>query len=124
MIKLICLILKLGELTMSEDILKQLTESENFDFDSLKKEVTAGLKAGRPFLGKDGTLTPLIKRLIEASLYGEIEAHVAETKPQTNRRNGKTSKIIKSDSGTFELETPRDRNGTFSTSAKNFQKNQ
>ncbi len=56
---------------MSEDILKQLTESE--DFDSLKKEVAAGLKAGRPFLGKDGTLTPLIKRLIEASLEGEIE---------------------------------------------------
>ena len=113
MVKLICLTFKLGELIMREDILKQLTESEDFDFDSFQKEVVAGLKAGRPFLGKDGTLTPLIKRLIEASLEGEIEAHVAETKPQTNRRNGKTSKIVKSDSGPFELETPRDRNGTF-----------
>jgi transposase-like protein len=58
-------------------------------------------------------LTPLIKRLIEASLEGEIEAHVATTKDEANRRNGKNSKLVKSDSGTFELETPRDRNGTF-----------
>lgn len=98
---------------MNNEVLKQLTESEDFNFDKLKEDVVTGLKAGKPFLGKDGTLTPLIKRLIEASLEGEVEAHVANTKDQANRRNGKNSKIVKSDSGTFELETPRDRNGTF-----------
>lgn len=98
---------------MTQDIIKQITESEDFDFEAFRKEVIAGLKAGRPFLGKDGTLTPLLKRLIEASLEGEIEAHVADTKPEANRRNGKTCKVVKSESGTFELETPRDRNGTF-----------
>jgi len=98
---------------MKEDVLKKVTESEEFDFESFKEEVISGLKAGRPFLGKDGTVTPLIKRLIEASLEGEIESHVADTKLQSNRRNGKNSKTVKSDSGTFELETPRDRNGTF-----------
>ena len=98
---------------MTEDTLKQLTESEDFDFDSFQKEVVSGLKAGRPFLGKDGTITPLLKRILEASLEGEVEAHVADTKPLSNRRNGKSSKIVKSDSGTFELETPRDRNGSF-----------
>lgn len=98
---------------MSKDILKQVTESEDFDFAGFQKEVVDGLKAGRPFLGKDGTLTPLIKRLIEASLEGEVEAHIAETKPQSNRRNGKNIKTIKSDYGAFELETPRDRNGSF-----------
>lgn len=98
---------------MKEDILKKVTESEDFDFEAFKEDVISGLKAGRPFLGKDGTVTPLLKRLIEASLEGEAEAHVADTKFQSNRRNGKSSKKVKSDSGTFELETPRDRNGTF-----------
>jgi len=105
--------LKFGELIMKEDIFKKITESEDFDFESFKEEVISGLKAGRPFLGKDGTVTPLLKRLIEASLEGEVEAHVADTKFQSNRRNGKTSKKVKTDSGTFELETPRDRNGSF-----------
>jgi len=98
---------------MNEVVSQKIIETEDFDFDKLKEEVVSGLRTGRPFLGKDGTLTPLIKRLVEASLEGEIEAHVASTKDQANRRNGKNSKIVKSDSGTFELETPRDRNGTF-----------
>lgn len=98
---------------MSEDIIKKITESEDFNFEEFRQEVVAGLKAGRPFLGKDGTVTPLLKRILEASLEGEVEAHVADTKPLSNRRNGKSSKIVKSDSGAFELETPRDRNGTF-----------
>ena len=91
---------------MNEVALKEITESEDFDFDKLKEDVVAGLKSGKPFLGKEVTLTPLIKRLIEASLEGEVEAHVANTKDEANRRNGKNSKLVKSDSGTFELETP------------------
>jgi transposase-like protein len=99
---------------MNKEIaLKEVIEREEFDFDKLKEDVVTGLKSGKPFLGKDGTLTPLLKRLIEASLEGEIEAHVTNTKDEANRRNGKNSKLVKSDSGTFELETPRDRNGTF-----------
>jgi len=98
---------------MTNDILEPLIENDNFDFEAFQKEAIAGLKAGRPFLGKDGVATPLLKRILEASLEGEIEVHVADTKSQSNRRNGKTSKVVKSDSGAFELETPRDRNGTF-----------
>lgn len=30
-----------------------------------------------------------------------------------NRRNGKTTKTVRTESGSFELETPRDRNGDF-----------
>jgi putative transposase len=98
---------------MTNNISNTVFEDENFDFESFRKEAIAGLKAGRPFLGKDGVATPLLKRILEASLEGEIEAHMAETKPEANRRNGKAGKTVKSDSGTFELETPRDRNGTF-----------
>ena len=70
------------------------------------------LKAGKPLNGKDGLLTPLIKQLTEAALKAEQEQHLAkDTVP--NRKNGYTKKTIKAASGTFELETPRDRAGTF-----------
>lgn len=98
---------------MKDDVLDQFIENTDFDFEAFQKEAIAGLKAGKPFLGKDGVATPLLKRLIEASLEGEMEAHMAETKSEANRRNGKSSKTVKSDSGTFELDTPRDRNGSF-----------
>jgi putative transposase len=57
----------------------------------------------------------LIKQIIEASLEGELESHLAEPKQSeiSNRRNGKTSKLLKTGTESFELETPRDRAGTF-----------
>ena len=79
-----------------------------FDIDS----AMAALKAGKPLMGEQGVLTPLLKPMIEALLQGEIEAHLA-TEEVANRRNGKTRKQIKTSAGNFELETPRDRAGTF-----------
>ena len=70
------------------------------------------LKAGKPMNGKDGFLTPLIKQLTEAALKAEQQQHL-DTDEQPNRKNGYTSKTIKSASGSFELDTPRDRAGTF-----------
>ncbi|MCW5608491.1 MAG: transposase, partial [Nitrosomonas sp.] len=32
---------------------------------------------------------------------------------EPNRKNGSTPKTVKSTSGSFQLDTPRDRNGTF-----------
>lgn len=60
-------------------------------------------------------MTPLIKRLLEVALDGKIDNHIAECKDegQSNRRNGKTSKTVKTGIGSFELETPHDRDGTF-----------
>jgi putative transposase len=70
------------------------------------------LRAGQDLNGPQGILTPLIKQLTEAALQGEVEQHLAqEVKP--NRRNGYTRKTIKAASGNFELDTPRDRAGTF-----------
>lgn len=66
-------------------------------------------------MDKDGIMTLLIKQIIEASLEGEWEAHLDEcdNHGKLNRRNGKSRKQLKSDSGQFELETPRDRTGSF-----------
>jgi transposase-like protein len=85
---------------------------ENFDFESFKKDALKKLKEGKGLSGKEGILTPFIKALIEASLEGELDAHLEE-KDEPNRRNGRSTKTVKSEYGEFELNTPRDRNSTF-----------
>lgn len=82
--------------------------SKDFNFD----EALTALRNGQDLTGKDGILTPLIKQLTEAALKAELEAHLAGDEAP-NRKNGSTRKTIKSTSGNFELETPRDRSGTF-----------
>jgi len=65
---------------------------------------------------KGGLLAPLIKQFTEAALEAEIESYIANDVMggKRNRRNGFNKKTIKGTSaGTFELETPRDRNSTF-----------
>ena len=84
---------------------------KNTDFDFQK--ALKGIQEGKPFTGKDGVLTSLIKNLAEAALEGELDSHFGQ-EISANRRNGKSKKTIKSLNGNFELETPRDRNGTFS----------
>lgn len=87
----------------------------NFDFNQFQQEAIARLKSGQPLTGADGVMTPLIKQILEAALDGEMEAHLSECKDEglVNRRNGKAKKIVKTGTGSFELETPRDRDGSF-----------
>ena len=75
-------------------------------------EFAAQLKAGKGIGGKDGALTPLIKQLTEMALQAELETHLSQDL-ERNRKNGISSKTMKSANGTFELDTPRDRNGSF-----------
>ncbi len=70
------------------------------------------IKAGKSISGKDGILSSLIKQLTEAALEAEIDSHLAQD-VEKNRRNGYTLKTMKSEFGNFELDTPRDRNGSF-----------
>jgi len=79
-----------------------------FDMDA----AIAALKAGKGLTGKDGILTPLIKQLTEAAMQAELEQHL-ENDEDSNRKNGSTPKTVKSAAGSFELNTPRDRAGTF-----------
>ena len=82
--------------------------SDEFDFD----EALKALQSGKAITGKDGVLTPLIKKLTEAALEAELDSHLAQD-VVPNRKNGKTKKTVKSTAGPFELETPRDRAGNF-----------
>ena len=81
--------------------------NDKFDFNEALEQIKAGAKID----GKDGVLAPLIKQLTEAALEAELESHLSQE--IRNRKNGKSSKRMKSGVGEFELEVPRDRNGTF-----------
>ena len=70
------------------------------------------IKAGKSIGGSDGALGSLIKQLTEAALAAEIDSHLSAELTR-NRKNGYSSKTMKSDHGTFELDVPRDRNGSF-----------
>lgn len=87
----------------------------NINFEHFQQEVIEKLKSGQTLLGKEGVLTPLIKQILEAALEGEMESHLQECEEQNqpNRRNGKLKKSLKTTSGSFELETPRDRESSF-----------
>lgn len=89
-------------------------KKENFDFESFQAEAIERLKKGDSLLGKEGIMTPLLKRFLEKALEGELDHHLDETERQKgNRRNGKSKKQVKTSSGQFELETPRDRQSSF-----------
>jgi len=91
-----------------------MEERQEFEFDF--NEILNEFRSGKKLTGKGGLLAPLIKQLTEAALEAEIESHIANDvlSGKSNRRNGFNKKKIKGASdGTFELETPRDRNGTF-----------
>lgn len=87
----------------------------NFNFAAFQEEAIAKLKSGQSLTGKDGVMTLLIKQILEAALEGEMSAHLSDCQIQgfANRRNGKISKTVKTGTGDFELETPRDREGRF-----------
>ena len=59
----------------------------------------------------------LKKITVEAALNAEMDEHLGYQKhsksTSSNSRNGKTSKRIKTEDGEFELDTPRDREGSF-----------
>lgn len=83
--------------------------SKSFDLEKAIQE----LRSGKNLTGEDGVLTPLIKQLTEAALKGELDDHLEQAEEKPNRKNGSSKKTVKSTMGSFELSTPRDRNGSF-----------
>lgn len=93
-----------------------MKEQSDFDFERFKQEAMEGLYSGKKATGTDGIFAPLMKHLLESMLEGELNNHLDEEKASgtSNRRNGKSRKTVRSlSSGSFELETGRDREGSF-----------
>jgi putative transposase len=69
--------------------------------------------------GENGLLKQLTKALLERAMQAELTDHLGYEKHDPagyktgNSRNGKSRKKLKGDFGEIEVETPRDRNGTF-----------
>lgn len=96
-------------------MMKKQTKQESFNFEDFEKEAVKRLLDGEELTGKDGVMTPLVKKILERALEAELAEHLecADAASGLNRRNGKLRKQMKSGHGPFELETPRDRAGTF-----------
>src|ERR1700676_3106992 len=69
--------------------------------------------------GPDGLINQLRKRLIERAAGAELERHLgyrqgAEARDgQPNRRNGSSSKTLRTVDGPVTVELPRDRDASF-----------
>ncbi len=85
----------------------------------LVDQLLADYKNPEQIIGENGLLKQLTKAILERALNAEITEHLGYGKHDPagynsgNSRNGKTKKKLKGDFGEMELETPRDRNGTF-----------
>ncbi len=82
--------------------------TDTFDFN----EALKAIQSGQAITGKDGVLAPLLKQLTEAALEAELESHIAND-VVPNRKNGTSQKTLKTSEGRIDLNTPRDRAGTF-----------
>jgi putative transposase len=82
-------------------------------------ELLVGYKGPEDIIGENGLLKQLTKALLERAMNAELTHHLGYEKHDPagyksgNSRNGKTVKKLKGDFGEIDLETPRDRNGTF-----------
>ncbi len=88
---------------------------DTFDFETFNQEAIQGLYSGKPLTGENGIFAPMLKHFLETALQGELDNHLIANKSEgiKNRKNGLSSKIIKSSGGSFELDTPRDRDCSF-----------
>jgi putative transposase len=90
-----------------------MNKTEVFDYKEFEKDALLKLRQGVSLEGENGILAPLLKRLLEAGLQGELEGHLSSPEQSKNRRNGLSSKKVKTHYGSIEVTTPRDRNGSF-----------
>ncbi len=87
---------------------------EELDFEQMSKDVIAQIRSGRSLFGKDGAFAPLLEKILNAALEGEMDAHLTrEERELGNRRNGKMSKQVQTPMGEVTVTTPRDRDATF-----------
>ena len=98
-------------ITLTLQTMEEKEKAASFSYEEFEKEAIKGLYERKRLSGEDGVFAPLLKHFLEKALALELEQHLKGS--EGNKRNGVTSKTVKSSNGEFELSTPRDRNGTF-----------
>jgi putative transposase len=87
--------------------------------DELIDELLAGARTEQEIAGPGGLLGQLTKRLVERAMEVELSDHLGYEPHQEppggvgNTRNGSTPKTLITESGPVQINTPRDRSGTF-----------
>jgi putative transposase len=82
-------------------------------------KLLADYKRPEDIVGENGLLKQLTKAVLERAMNAELTDHLGYEKHDPvghksgNSRNGKSSKKLKGEFGEIDLETPRDRNGSF-----------
>lgn len=84
------------------------------ELEAFAKEAAKGIKTPEDL----NEFSQMLKKItVEAALNAEMDEHLGYEKNQkstsSNSRNGKSSKRVKTEDGEFELDTPRDRDGSF-----------
>jgi putative transposase len=92
---------------------KRLRLNEIIPDDAIRNEMLSRLYKGDPILGEKGVFTNLLQSFVNAALEGEMDNFLQESKDDSsdNRRNGHTSKSLRSTVGPLSIQTPRDRSG-------------
>ena len=90
-------------------------KKQEFNYENFEEEAIKGLLSGKGLSGESGVLMPMIKRIVEGALSGELNHHLDEEKQKgkANRRNGKLRKKLQTEYGETEIEQSRDREGNF-----------
>lgn len=87
--------------------------------ESVLDELLKGCERPEDLMADGGLMKELRKALMQRMLGAELTEHLGyehgqEPPPvQTNRRNGVSRKTLRSEDGAFEIEVPRDREGSF-----------
>jgi len=89
-------------------------KQNGFDYEEAKQKVKEQLRSGKSLFSKGGAFAPLLQEMLNSILEGELEGHLDEEERSTgNRKNGKSSKQLRTSAGSIEINTPRDRLGSF-----------
>ncbi|NLR17279.1 IS256 family transposase [Pseudoalteromonas peptidolytica] len=84
------------------------------ELEAFAREAAKGIKTPEDL----SEFSQMLKKItVEAALNAEMDEHLGYEKhhksTSTNSRNGKSTKRVKTEDGEFELDTPRDREGSF-----------
>jgi putative transposase len=97
---------------------KKKDQNNPFNPEVLDK-ILKNYKTPEDMFGKDGILKQLQKAILERALEGEMTSELGYSKHDQvgdnsgNSRNGYSTKTLKSGTGEFPVQVPRDRNGEF-----------
>jgi len=87
--------------------------------EELIDKLLEGYEKPEDVIGENGLLKQLTRAIVERSMRAELTHHLGYPKhdpagrESENTRNGSSRKTLKGDFGEFEIEVPRDRQGSF-----------